>query len=405
MKRLLFALALIASPAMAAPTFPELQGKPLLDAADIIPLQDEAAINERLLTMEKKSSHQVMILTVPSLEGYSIEDYGVEAGRHYKVGNRDSDDGILVTIAPKEHKTRIDTGYGMGSLLTDYDASRIIQDGMIPEFKNDNWTAGVNAAIDGLADKIVPLSPEQLVIKQREAAESKARAQRAWNSFTDFLSWVFMIGVGIAGSWGLFRLATLPKRRRLAREQAEREEAQRVIDSAKRAEAARQFAEDRRLEGLRRAEQQRIEEAARVERVRVAREREAATLKARQDMLAAMTPEKRAAFLKKERDDAEEAERRARDLARHRAEARQIEEARQAAQKKVEDEERAARRKRDEDNSRSSSNYGGYGGSYGGGYSSPSPSSYDGGSSTSGTSDWGGGGGSFGGGGSSGSWD
>ena len=208
MTRVLIAAVLFAvsSPAMAdVPAPPPLNGKPVVDAADIIPADREAALNARLLDIEKKSGHQLAVLTTPSLGGYDILTYGLNAAETYALGDKDADDGVLITVAPNEHKTRIDTGTGMGSLLNDILAGRIVNDTMVPRFKEGDYATGIEEGVEAIATIIVPLTPEQLAIKQRGEALAAARHQMQMAKVKDFFLTLGGLGLflmAIAGGGG-----------------------------------------------------------------------------------------------------------------------------------------------------------------------------------------------------------
>ena len=406
MKKLLvcFALMMIASPAMADPTFPALQGKPVLDSANVIPDDQEAKLNERLFEIMRQSKHQVMVLTVPSLQGYEISEFGTAAGRFYGVGSKDSDDGILLTVAPTERKVRIDTGRGMEGLVTDAEVHDILAD-IKSYLKNDDYPNGISQGVEDIAKEITPLTPEQLALQKKAAENAAQRSAVFFSHFKDFLMTILGIAVAAISGFGLFRLATLPARRRAIKQaEEERVERQRVAEIEAAAQRKRQMEQDAENEKLRREEEAR-EEARREKHARQERERVAAAVAQRQAMLAAMSVPDRKAFLKKEEETRQEADREAARQEAY-ARARQQEEnkrreeerTRQAeidrarrAREEQEEEERAERRRSEERSSSSSSSDS---------YSSGS-SSFDWGSSSSSGSDssFSGGGGDFGGGG------
>jgi uncharacterized membrane protein YgcG len=340
---LALALALVPATALAAvPDPPPLTGRPVVDAANIIPDADEAALDHKLMEIQKRSHHQVAILTVPDLQGYSIVDYGVNAGRKWGIGSKYSDDGVLLTIAPKEHKKRIDVGYGLGEMLTDAQSILILSKAT-PAFKQGDYVGGINGMVDDIADAITPLTPAQQLVQQREEQNRKAQAAAAWAKFVDFLMTTLGVAALAGGIFALYWKATAParRRRREEREAAAEEERQRIAAAYERDRQAR-------LEAERRAQRE------------------------REEMLAKMSPAERHAFLEKERLEREAAEERARERER---------------QRQIAD---AARRKREEEEESVS-----YGGGYSGGSSSSSSSDDD---------SFSGGGGSFGGGGADDSW-
>ena len=119
-------------------------------------INDEAHVfsqNERdeLLNLvqnfEQNSTTQIAIVTLNSLENRSIEELSLEIARGYKLGQKESDNGVLLLVAPNEKKVRIEVGYGLEGVLTDAVASEIINSVMIPEFKNGKMSEGVKEGI------------------------------------------------------------------------------------------------------------------------------------------------------------------------------------------------------------------------------------------------------------------
>jgi uncharacterized protein len=181
MKRLALLLLLLLVPTMApAQDFPKLTGR-VVDAADILPPDVEARIAARSEAIEKQTSAQLVVATVPSLDGYEIEDYGYRLGRAWGIGQKrgsqvsggagTGDNGVILLVAPNDRKVRIEVGYGLEPILTDALSSVIIQRAIIPEFRAGNMPAGVEAGFDAIA-KQVELPPE-------EAAKTVAAAQGA----------------------------------------------------------------------------------------------------------------------------------------------------------------------------------------------------------------------------------
>src|SRR3954447_3411739 len=139
----LLLLALVAAPA-AAQNFPALTGR-VVDAANIIPDAEEAALTQKLETVEKASSPQLVVATVPSLEGYPIEDYGYQLGRKWGIGQKGVSNGIILLVAPNEHKVRIEVGYGPEPIMTDALSGEIIAQQIVPAFKRDDFAGGIEA--------------------------------------------------------------------------------------------------------------------------------------------------------------------------------------------------------------------------------------------------------------------
>jgi len=104
-------LALIAAP-LAAQDFPELTGR-VVDQAEIIPADVELQLNQQLEALEVQSQRQLVVVTLASLQGYPIGDFGYQLGRHWGIGDTERNDGIMLIVAPNERETRIEVGYGL----------------------------------------------------------------------------------------------------------------------------------------------------------------------------------------------------------------------------------------------------------------------------------------------------
>ncbi len=147
---LLLALVLAALPARAAElSFPALSGR-VVDAADILPADRRSALEARLKAYEEKTSDQVVVATVPSLQGTTVEDFGNRLFRHWKLGQAKTNNGVLLLVAPTERKVRIEVGYGLEGALTDALSRVIIASAITPRFKEGDYAGGVAAGVDGI---------------------------------------------------------------------------------------------------------------------------------------------------------------------------------------------------------------------------------------------------------------
>ena len=116
---LALAVVLWLCPAFAAePTYPELTGR-VVDDAQLLGPDVEEELTAELKALEDKSSDQLVVVTVPSLQGYPIEDFGYQLGRHWGIGTAKLSNGVLLIVAPNEHKVRIEVGYGLEPIMTD----------------------------------------------------------------------------------------------------------------------------------------------------------------------------------------------------------------------------------------------------------------------------------------------
>lgn len=168
--------ALLASPALAQ-EFPELTGR-VVDQADLLSPAEEAELTQKLAALEDQSQRQLVVATIPDLQGYDIADYGYQLGREWGIGDAERDDGALLLVAPDERKVRIEVGYGLEGIMTDALSSVIIQNAILPEFRNDNYPAGINAGADAIIS--------QLVLPEDEARRIAAEASQTREADSGF---------------------------------------------------------------------------------------------------------------------------------------------------------------------------------------------------------------------------
>jgi uncharacterized protein len=124
------------------------------DAAHILDDRQEVRLTQQLQLLEGKTGHQVVIVTVPTLEGKAIEEYSLSLARRSGIGRREHNDGLMVLVAPKERKVRIEVGSGLEQVVTNSFASSVIQNDMIPRFKEGDYNAGISAGVATLIARL-----------------------------------------------------------------------------------------------------------------------------------------------------------------------------------------------------------------------------------------------------------
>jgi uncharacterized protein len=191
---LLFLTGLCAGVAPAAePSFPALTGR-VVDDAHILDPAARAAIERKLAGFETKSGRQIVVATLPSLQGYEIEDYGYRLGRQWGIGQKGSNNGALLIVAPNERRVRIEVGYGLEGTLTDAVSRLIIENGILPRFRVGDFTGGIQRGVD---DIVQVLSGDAEDFQRRANAQSRALAgpqdlgQFAWVTIILGL-WLFL---------------------------------------------------------------------------------------------------------------------------------------------------------------------------------------------------------------------
>lgn len=142
-------IALAVTLAAAAVEFPALTGR-VVDAAGILSADTEATLNRQLEAHDRATGQQIVVATVKDLGGLDIQDYGYQLGRHWQIGGKEHDTGVVLVVAPTLRKVRIDVGYGLEGDLTDAVSSNIIQTRILPEFRKGDMDAGVRAGVDAI---------------------------------------------------------------------------------------------------------------------------------------------------------------------------------------------------------------------------------------------------------------
>jgi uncharacterized protein len=149
-KTLSFCVALIFVAGVAvALTFPPLTGR-IVDQANIIPQETQSALEPRLAELEQKSGIQLVVATVSSLEGQEIEPYANELFRFWKLGEKNKNNGVLLLVAPRERRVRIEVGYGLEGTLTDALSAVIIANAITPRFKTGDYAGGITRGVDDI---------------------------------------------------------------------------------------------------------------------------------------------------------------------------------------------------------------------------------------------------------------
>lgn len=142
----LFVWLMLAVPVLADPTFPELTGR-VVDQAGLLSAEQRAQLTTDLEAFENKSTDQIVVVTVPSLQGYPIDEYGYKLGRAWGIGQKGKDNGVLLIVAPNERKVRIEVGRRLEPLLPDGAAGTIISRTILPSFRRNDFPGGIKAGV------------------------------------------------------------------------------------------------------------------------------------------------------------------------------------------------------------------------------------------------------------------
>jgi uncharacterized protein len=139
----------LAATAVQAADVPYLSGR-VVDEAEIL----SPAARERIVATSKshedKTTNQVVVLTVPTIGGESVEEYATRVFEAWKLGQKGKDNGVLVLVVPNDRKMRIEVGYGLEGTLPDVEAARIIRNRITPRFKAGDFEGGITDGVDAI---------------------------------------------------------------------------------------------------------------------------------------------------------------------------------------------------------------------------------------------------------------
>ena len=158
--------------AHAEPRFPPLTGR-IVDEAGLLRAEDRNEVLALLRALEEKSTDQIVVFTTRSLQGYEIEDFGYRLGRHWQVGQKDKNNGIVLIVAPNERKVRIEVGRGLEPQMTDLMSRIIIENTILPAFRRGDFSAGIRAGVRDIKD---------VLLGDAEAVKERARGAKKRSS-------------------------------------------------------------------------------------------------------------------------------------------------------------------------------------------------------------------------------
>ena len=194
-----FLTLLLLLPALAL-DFPALTGR-VVDDANILDPQARAVLTDKLAALEAKTADQLVVVTLKSLQGTSVEDFGVELGRRWQIGQKGKNNGVLLIVAPNERKVRIEVGYGLEGALTDAVSRLIIENAITPRFRAGDFAGGITRGVDDIVSVLTG-----------DAAEWQQRAAKRPEPTTRWDSILIMLLVfAVFGFVFLTLVGTIPR--------------------------------------------------------------------------------------------------------------------------------------------------------------------------------------------------
>ena len=150
MKRILLLALLFLMPLpLLALDVPQLTGR-VNDYARMLSPEAASLLEQKLAAFERDQTTQIVVLTIPSLQGDDIDQFTIRVADQWKIGQKGTDNGVLLVLAQAERKVRIEVGMGLQGVLPDITAGRIIRDVMLPHLKTGDFEQGIAAGVDGI---------------------------------------------------------------------------------------------------------------------------------------------------------------------------------------------------------------------------------------------------------------
>ncbi len=177
-------LSLISAASAHADPIPAKPERYVVDLANLVDGASETRLLGYLQELEQKTGYQMIVLTVNSLDGASIDDFSLRTAEKWQLGQRGRDNGVLVVIAKNDRKYRIEVGYGAEAVLNDSLAGRIARRYFVPNFKAGNYSGGIHDGTIALIDRIAKKTNTKIeglpkVRRGRSAPRSGRRAAKA----------------------------------------------------------------------------------------------------------------------------------------------------------------------------------------------------------------------------------
>lgn len=191
----LCAALLCAQRAAADPQFPPLSGR-VVDGAGLLDAAAAQRLNAELEAFENASGIQLVVVTLPDLQGYPIEDFGYQLGRHWGIGQKGKDNGVLLIVAQAERKVRIEVGYGLEGALTDALSANIINTVILPQFKAGRFEDGIDQGAQAI---MAALKGEYEPKPARPERDKRERGGALFFFMLFFIAVIFLRSLGGPG--------------------------------------------------------------------------------------------------------------------------------------------------------------------------------------------------------------
>ena len=164
------------------------------DVAGVLSPEQKQALENKLVAIDDSSSNQIAVVIIPTLDGYPKEEYATKLFRDWGIGNKKTNNGVLLLVAINDRQIRIEVGYGLEGAIPDITALNIIDNDIKPAFKAGNYYEGINKATDNIA---------KAAVGEYKVAKAKKSKSKGSGGFLIILIIIFLIlrsGRGGGGS-------------------------------------------------------------------------------------------------------------------------------------------------------------------------------------------------------------
>jgi uncharacterized protein len=171
---------------------PPLTGR-VVDQANILSAAEESRLAAKSQDLETKTRNQLVVVTLRSLQGRTIEDWGLTLGRTWEIGQKGKDNGVLLIVAPNDRELRIEVGYGLESTLPDATADAIIRNVIIPRFKAGNMAGGISDGVDAIVGALTGTGED---FSKRSFTSTASETLSEWAPLLFVGFFIFMVIIG-----------------------------------------------------------------------------------------------------------------------------------------------------------------------------------------------------------------
>ena len=185
--------ALCAGPAAAQADLPPRPDGPVYAGADMLSAQTEAALDQRLRAYHQETGRAIVVATVPSLGGETIEPYATRLFETWGIGGEQRDTGLLLLVARDDRRMRIEVGYGLHPYFGGIMAGRVVNDVITPRFKAGDFDGGVTEGVDAILDHLANSPEDAVAIEEAQQAAEQARQSRDGGFPIGAIIWIAFI--------------------------------------------------------------------------------------------------------------------------------------------------------------------------------------------------------------------